>query len=57
MNKFTFTKTKDPENKFDISNVTMEIEAENLRDILEHFEDFLKACGFHIKGYIGVKDE
>lgn len=57
MNKFTFTKTKDPENEFDISNVTMEIEAENLRDILEYFQDFLKACGFHMKGDIGVIDE
>lgn len=46
MNKYVFSKLKDPYNEYDSSNVTFEVETPSLTDILEEFTLFLKACGF-----------
>ena len=48
MNKFILKKERDRDNGFDLSNVTVDFEAEILSDILEEMKLFLKCCGFHI---------
>jgi hypothetical protein len=60
MTKFTFTKHKDVDNKFDISVVTMEIEAVNVTDIVEEFKNFMIASGFGescVKRALGLDEE
>jgi len=42
------------------ANFAMEFESENLADIVSHFEDFLRGCGFIIEGhldFVGDEDE
>jgi uncharacterized membrane protein len=46
MPKYEFKKIKDPENQFDITNVSIEVESESMNDVIEAFEEFLAACGF-----------
>lgn len=43
-------KEKDPNNEFDLTEVTMTIEADDLNDICESFRRFLLACGFIQQG-------
>jgi hypothetical protein len=56
---FTFVKEPDgtvfEDNQ---SNVGMEFKAVELDEIVAHFEDFLKGCGFIIDGHLDfVEDE
>jgi hypothetical protein len=44
--QYKFSKTKDPENKYDTSNVVVESNGVTLSELLEDFGGFLKACGF-----------
>ncbi len=44
---YKFIKTKDPDNKFDIADVTMEIDAADRQELIEEFIHFLKACGYN----------
>lgn len=46
----TFAKTRDPLNQFDLTEVTIKTEAEQLNDIVLAFEDYLRGCGFHFEG-------
>jgi len=57
MSKYVFMKNPDEKNQFDLSTVTIELETDNKSDLIEHFEDFLKACGFVVKGYIDEVEE
>lgn len=60
MTKYTFTKHKDTDNKFDISVVTMEIEAVTITDIVEEFKNFMIASGFGeacVKRALGLDEE
>jgi len=53
MNKFIFKNTfkgYDGEE----AETTKVFEADNLSEILENFEDFLKGCGFSLKGHLEV---
>jgi len=43
---YTFKHTRDPENDFDISDITFEVETQSRADLVEEFLNFLKACGF-----------
>ena len=43
-----FIKEKDPNNKFDTTNIVFETESITLDDILCDFADFLKACGYSL---------
>jgi len=45
---YKFIKTKDSNNEFDISDVVIEIESNELTidDLLKEFQCFLMACGF-----------
>jgi hypothetical protein len=49
MSKYTFTKHRDLDNRFDTTTVTMEVEAETLSEIIEEFANFLKASGYFEK--------
>ena len=52
--KFEFKKTKDLDNRFDITDVTISGESDSLSDIIESFEEFLRACGFVINGSLDL---
>jgi hypothetical protein len=45
---YKFQKTRDPENEFDTTNVTIESNAVTMPQLIEDFKDFLAACGFPI---------
>jgi hypothetical protein len=49
MSKYTFIKHRDPENRFDTTSVTMELEATTISEIVEEFANFLKASGYFEK--------
>jgi hypothetical protein len=48
MAKFIFKKIKDETNRFDTVDVTFEIEADSMNDVIEAFEEFLVGSGFII---------
>lgn len=52
--KFEFKKTKDLDNRFDITDVSISGESDSLSDIIESFEEFLRACGFVIDGSLDL---
>lgn len=45
-----FKKIKDPENHFDVSDLTMEVDAVVLTEIIDEFANFLKGCGYIFDG-------
>ena len=51
---YKFIKTKDQDNPYDTTNVTIEIVTDGVTtdNLCETFEKFLKACGFYIDGKI-----
>lgn len=51
---YILKKIKDPNNKFDISDVEFIVDTESLPDLLEQFECFLKAIGFTINGELDI---
>lgn len=57
MNKYVFKKYKDPDNSFDNADITFEVEAETLPELLEAFDDFIKGCAFAPKGYLDYVEE
>jgi hypothetical protein len=57
MSKYIFIKKPDENNQYDISTVTFEFQTVDKSDLIENFEDFLKACGYVIKGYITEVEE
>jgi hypothetical protein len=53
-----FIKTPLKENEHDISTVTMELpDSCTLPEILEGFENFLKAIGYHFEGNLDFVEE
>jgi len=60
MAKYVFKKLKDETNHYDVSELTMEVEAENINDIIEEFSNFLKGSGFTestVNRALGKEDE
>jgi len=43
---YIFKSIKDPNNRFDISDITFEIDSVDRDDIVEQFLIFLSACGY-----------
>lgn len=41
-----FRKIKDPDNQFDQTDITMEVNHVNLEDVVQEFVGFLRACGY-----------
>jgi hypothetical protein len=56
---YIFKKTRDIDNSHDLTNVEISIDHNDITrsDLLEAFEEFLKACGFAINGTIEVIEE
>lgn len=57
MPKYIFKKLKDESNKFDTATVEITVETEDLGEVLQAFEEFLKGSGFHFKGSVDISDE
>jgi hypothetical protein len=51
---YKFSKTPDPENPFDHTEVTVTTSAEMLDDLLTAFEDFLRGNGFRFDGNVEI---
>lgn len=49
MPKYIFKSIPDPENTFDITAVTFEVDTESRDDLIDQFISFLSACGFSVK--------
>ena len=43
---YKFIKTKDDDNHFDCTNVTIEVETEQRQELINAFIEFLSGCGF-----------
>lgn len=56
---YKFTKTHNPNNQFDVTDVTIELMCgETTREeLLQAFKEFLLACGFSVRGEIEVVEE
>lgn len=54
---YKFIKTRNPENRFDNTEVKITVEAESLEEMLEAFHDFLFACSFRPKGELEFVEE
>lgn len=46
---YIFTKLKDKDNKYDISDIEFEVDAILREELIEEFYMFLAACGFSVK--------
>lgn len=55
--KYKFEKLKDQDNRHDTMDVSITVETDNLSDLIEAFETFLKAAGFSLAGPIVVEDD
>lgn len=56
--KMVFKKERNVKNQYDNSTVEVTLDdVETLDDILEGFEEFLRGCGFIIKGNLDVVNE
>ena len=44
--KITFIKNRDFKNEFDLTDVTINVEADDIRDVIEAFREFLLACSY-----------
>lgn len=56
----TFSKSHNPENRYDVSDTffSLQISSESsLDDVLETFEDFLRAGRFVFKGHVAIVDD
>ena len=51
---YTFKKTKDEENQYDCTNVTIELETVDRQEVINTFIEFLAACGYNVND---LKDE
>ena len=54
---YKFIKTRNPENRFDNTEVEMTVEAESYPELLEAFQDFLLACSFRPEGHLDFVEE
>ena len=56
---YKFTKTINPNNEFDISNVEISTNDDpiTISELLELMDDFLKACGFHYDGHLEIVED
>lgn len=54
MPQYTFSKKMDPDNRFDCTNVTVEVDTVSLNDLIEAFGEFLKGCGYSYNGTLEV---
>lgn len=53
----TFTYVPDPKNEYDHVSVTITTETSSLKGLLEAFESYLKATGFHFDGVVDIVND
>lgn len=53
----TFSYTPDPNNPHDHISVTVSTQTPSLAELLEAFESYLKATGFHFDGVVDIVEE
>ena len=49
MSQYVFKSIKDPDNNYDISNITFEIDTESRNALVEEFIKFLEASGYCVE--------
>lgn len=49
MGTYVFKSIKDPDNTYDISDITFEVETLKKSDLIEQFVIFLQACGYSVE--------
>lgn len=54
MSRYKFIKERDDNNTFDITEITFDVEAVQLEDLVQEFELFLKASGFVFDGNLEI---
>ena len=55
--KYKFIKLIDKDNEFDNTQLTMDVEATTIDEILKAFQDFLKGSGFVFDGIMDIIEE
>lgn len=48
--QYTFIKRRDPENRFDTTDVIFRVDTVSKNELLDAMGQFLKACGFYVQG-------
>ena len=48
MSQYIFKSIKDPDNKFDISDITFEVETVSKSELVDQFILFMEACGYNM---------
>lgn len=51
---YIFKHQRDPENRFDTTDITFEVDTVSLAELVQAFEHFLKASGFSFDGQLEV---
>ena len=54
---YKFIKMREIDNEFDVSEIEFRIDTVNRDTLLEEFEHFLKACGYHINGTLDIVED
>jgi hypothetical protein len=57
MPKYHFIKYKEQDNCHDFSTIIYEVDSHNLEEVIEGFENFLKASGFYFEGHLYITDD
>ena len=53
-----FYKSHDPDNKYDRTDVLLQTDNQaSIDDLVEMFEEFLKACGYHYAGHFEIVED
>jgi hypothetical protein len=51
---YKFIKVKDPENRFETTDIEFKVETSSLLELIQEFEYFLKGCGFAFDGTLEI---
>lgn len=49
---YKFTKTQDPNNKFDLAEIAYSVDSEIAEDVVDYFFYFMVGCGFSKEGIV-----
>jgi len=53
----TFSYTPDPQNSYDHTSVTVSTNTPSLEEVLQAFEQYLRATGFHFVGVVDIVND
>lgn len=57
MPKYEFIKYRELENKFDYTAVKFEVETCDRQEMIEAFEEFLRACGYQVGSLVEEEND